>query len=140
MPNGAHSPMPLPGQAVAAVPDDLARLFKEARKSASQGADTAAVLVCRKMLMNIAVANGATENESFVAYVSYLADNGYVPPNGRAWVDYIRRRGNEATHEIELMGPDDSTALIGFTEMLLRFIYEFPSMVPAMRDAPTPTE
>jgi hypothetical protein len=132
--------MPLPGQAVAAVPDDLARLFKEARKSASQGADTAAVLVCRKMLMNIAVANGATENESFVAYVSYLADNGYVPPNGRAWVDYIRRRGNEATHEIELMGPDDSTALIGFTEMLLRFIYEFPSMVPAMRDAPTPTE
>ena len=60
----------------------------------------------------------------------YLADNGYVPPNGRGWVDHIRKKGNEATHEIALMQQGDAEELISFVEMLLKFIYEFPARVP----------
>jgi len=63
-------------------------------------------------------------------YVNYLSEIGYVPPNGKHWVDHIRKKGNEATHEIALMDENDAKELITFTEMLLKFIYEFPTTVP----------
>jgi hypothetical protein len=59
-----------------------------------------------------------------------LGDNGFIPPNGKGWVDFIRQRGNEANHEIALMSEKDSFPLVLFTEMLLRFIYEMPWMLP----------
>jgi len=42
--------------------------------------------------MHIAVDTGAKEGESFKQYVDYLDNNHYVPPDGKAWVDYIRTR------------------------------------------------
>jgi len=62
--------------------------------------------------------------------------NGFVPPRGKPWVDYIRTRGNEANHETQIMAAEDSRTLIAFVEMLLRFIYEFPSLVPALPPSP----
>lgn len=141
--SGKRFPASAPGSPVENVPEDLSQLYNEARSSAGAGAHTAAVLACRKMLMNIAVEEGAEEGKAFVEYVEYLADNNYVPPNGRVWVDYIRKRGNEANHQIRLMAEQDAIALITFIEMLLRFIYEFPKMVPTEEAAaesagPTP--
>lgn len=118
------------GSPVSHVPEALSSLYEEGRRCTSARSYTGAVLICRKMLMNIAVQEGAKEGDSFFSYVTYLADKGYVPPNGRHWVDHIRKRGNEATHEIVLMGENDAKELLGFVEMLLRFIYEFPNMIP----------
>ncbi len=59
-----------------------------------------------------------------------MAAKGYVPPNGRGWVDHIRKKGNEANHEIRLMTKIDAEELVSFAEMLLKFIYEFPERVP----------
>lgn len=118
------------GNTVAHVPPELNSLYEEARRCTSQGCYTAAVLLCRKALMNIAVAQGAAENLRFIEYVNYLSENGYTPPNGRQWVDHIRRKGNEATHEIALMVENDAKDLICFLEMLLKFIYEFPASIP----------
>lgn len=84
--------------------------------------------------MNIAVAQGAEEGKSFISYVDYLASQGYVPPNGRGWVDHIRKKGNEANHEIVLMKKEDAEELILFTEMLLKFIYEFPMKIPSSNE------
>lgn len=55
-----------------------------------------------------------------------MALKGYVPPNGKEWVDHIREKGNEATHEIQMMTREDAQDLITFLEMLLKFMYEFP--------------
>lgn len=129
-PSGKRFPGTAPGDPVDHVPDEVYRLYNEARYSAAVGAYTGAVLICRKMLMHIAVNGGAEEGKNFIYYVEYLAEKGYVPPNGKAWVDYIRRRGNEANHEIVLMTEEDAVSLIRFVEMLLRFIYEFPKLVP----------
>ena len=85
--------------------------------------------------MHIAVAQKAAVGKNFVEYVEYLADQGYVPPNGRGWVDHIRTRGNEANHEIQLMAKSDAEELISFAEMLLKFIYEFPQRVPKPKGA-----
>ena len=87
-------------------------------------------MICRKILMNIAVDKGAKSGKGFYDYVEYLDQKNFIPPDGKEWVDYIRKRGNEANHEIQLMEAEDAQALIYFVEMLLRFIYQFPNMVP----------
>lgn len=134
-PNWAHQvPGPLYGRNVAHVPKDLDTLFTEARDSLANAGYTAGVLVCRKMLMNIAVSQGAEQGLKFIDYVNYLSEKGYVPPNGKHWVDHIRRKGNEANHEIVLMTQKDAAELLTFVEMLLRFIYEFPNLVPKPDD------
>ncbi len=102
-PDGDHYPGALPGSAVTNVPADLASLFGEARAATAAGAYTSPVVTCRKVLMHIAVAKGAKTNQSFFDYINYLGDKGYIPPDGRVWVDYIRQRSNEANHEIVLM-------------------------------------
>lgn len=119
-----------PGNEVQSLPEDIAALYLEARNSTAVSAYTSAVLTCRKLLMNIAVSQGAPEGKRFVEYVQYLADNGFVPPHGKGWVDHIRKKGNEATHEIVVMKLQDAEDLISFSEMLLKFIYEFPNKIP----------
>jgi hypothetical protein len=118
------------GNAVGHLPADVRNLYGEARNCMAVNSYTASVLTCRKILMNVAVAQGAAEGESFVAYVEYLATKGYVPPQGRGWVDYIRKKGNEANHEIAVMARGDAEMLISFLEMLLKFVYEFPAKIP----------
>lgn len=123
-----------PGNDVEHLPEEIAKLYKEARRCVSVNSHTAAVLACRKLLMNIAVSQGAEEGKPFIHYVNHLSEAGYVPPNGRGWVDHIRNKGNEANHEIHLMRKEDAEELIAFAEMLLKFIYEFPAKVPGAGD------
>jgi len=127
----AQIPGVAPGADVAHLPNELEAIYNEARRCVSINAYTSAVLSCRKLLMHIAVQQGAEPGKTFIHYVEHLANNGYVPPNGKAWVDHIRKKGNEATHEIVLMSPGDANELISFAEMLMKFIYEFPARVPA---------
>jgi hypothetical protein len=74
---------------VTGLPPELGALYDEARRSAAAGAPTAAVLVCRKILMHIGFQEKAEENKTFLYYVEYLSEHGFVPPNGKSWVDYI---------------------------------------------------
>lgn len=127
---GLQMPDVAPGNEVKHLPDSVSELYKEARNCVSVSAYTASVLASRKLLMNIAVSQGADEGKSFFHYVEYLSNNGFVPPNGRGWVDHIRKRGNEATHEIVVMKKENAEELVSFVEMLLKFIYEFPAQVP----------
>ena len=130
-----RTPQNAPGDAVQNVPSELHSLYDEARASFAANAYTGAVMICRKILMHIAVNKGSKPNLRFIQYVEYLAEKNFLTPGGRDWVDYIRRRGNEANHEIELMTDEDAKTLISFVEMLLRFIYQFPEMVPPASDA-----
>ena len=136
LPNGTQLPGEAVGHDVQHVPDDVQALYREARRSATEGCHTGAVLLCRKILMNLAVGLAAKPDLRFIEYVEYLSDQGYVPPRGKHWVDHIRKKGNEATHEISLMTAADSKELLLFIEMLLRFIYEFPALVPPAAPLP----
>ncbi len=125
-----QKPSPAFGNAVQHVPDTLNVVYEEARRCTAENCHTAAVLLCRKILMHIAVEKSAKVGLNFLEYVNFLSDKGYIPPDGKHWVDHIRRKGNEATHEIVLMSDADARDLIRFVEMLLRFVYEFPKLVP----------
>jgi hypothetical protein len=129
-PDGEQHPGEVFGNKVSDIEDQsVADLYEEARRCTSSNAHTAAVLACRKLLMHIAVAKGAKAGENFVYYVEYLADKNYIPPDARDWVDHIRKKGNEANHEIVIMKADDAKDLLAFIEMLLRIIYEFPATI-----------
>lgn len=130
-----QAPAPAPGESVAHVPDDVDKLYREARKASGAGAHTAAVLALRKLLMHVAVDLGAPPGKSFFSYVEYLAESTYIPANARGWVDHVRVRGNEANHEIVVMGSDDAEGMITLAGMLLKIAYEFPRRVPGM-DSP----
>lgn len=119
------------GEEVAHLPSvEIQTLYGEARDCMSVSAYTAAVLTARKVLMHVAVDQGASENQSFIKYVEYLMEKNLIPANARGWVDHIRAKANEANHEIVLMTQDEAEGLIEFTAMLLRNVYELPARVP----------
>lgn len=119
-------PGPKIGEVIKFLPQEVEELYEESRSCISVNAYTSSVLACRKLLMNVAVTKGADEGESFFKYVNYLKDNHYIPPGSEEWVDHIRKKGNEATHEIPSISKEDAIELLDFTEMLLRFVYEMP--------------
>ena len=127
------------GEPVSGISDkEVESMYLEARRCSSVAAYTACVMACRKILMNVTVHQQAPEKQTFIEYVNFLDAKGYIPPNGRQWVDEIRKRGNTATHEIKLMTPDDALLVLDFTTMLLRFVYEVPSKL-AKRTLNQPT-
>jgi Domain of unknown function (DUF4145) len=114
------------GEDIEFLPSDIEQLYDEARRCMSVNAFTSSVLSCRKLLMNVSVSKGAKAGEKFAFYVTYLEENHFVPPGSKPWVDHIRKKGNEATHEIPSISKEDAEELLEFTAMLLRFIYELP--------------
>jgi Domain of unknown function (DUF4145) len=124
---GAVIPGPLVGKSVEHVPEDVYPLYEEARLCLSHGASNACVLICRKILMHVGVEKGAGAGKSFAAYVNHLAD-GFLPPNAKDWVDHIRKAGNQATHELPDVSPEEAMKTLRFVEQLLRNVYELPAL------------
>ena len=120
----------MPGDEVNSVPDEIDSIYQEARACTGVGAFTSAVLACRKLLMHIAIDKGSPQEKRFATYVEYLSDRNYITPDGKGWVEYIRKMSTEADRDMVKIGQKDALDLISFIEMLLRLIYEFPSRLP----------
>jgi hypothetical protein len=106
---------------------EVEALYEEARNCMKVNAYTAASMCCRKLLMNIAVSEGAKEGKTFAGYVDYLANEGYLGAKAKVWIDHIRDKGNDANHEIRMMEREDAERLIKFCEMMLKTMYEYPA-------------
>ncbi|WP_191305245.1 DUF4145 domain-containing protein [Lentzea cavernae] len=124
------------GEAVEGLPTDVAAAYTEARRSASVAAYTSSELMCRKILMHVAVDKGAEAEKSFANYISYLQDEGYITPPMHPWTDLIRQHGNIATHEIPATDRERALGTLTFTTQLLRMIYEMPYKVQQFLPAP----
>jgi hypothetical protein len=125
------------GDSVSDLPADLQTLYEESRRATGASSYTAAVLCCRKILMHVAVSKGAKPGARFIEYVEYLVEKNFIPPDARSWVDHIRSKSNEANHEIAIMARADAEELLAFTEMLLKFVFEFPAAI-LKKKAPRP--
>jgi hypothetical protein len=60
------------GPSVEGLPADIQDAYEEARQCMAVQAFTAAELICRKILMHVAVEKGAKAGESFTAYLTHL--------------------------------------------------------------------
>ncbi|WFO98103.1 DUF4145 domain-containing protein [Bacillus subtilis] len=108
------------------LPVEIDNAYNEIRNCMSNQSYTAVVLLARKLLMNIAVDSGAKEGKKFIEYIDYLEEEGFIPKNGREWVDVIRQAGNIATHKIPSVDSKTAHDVLSFLEFLLRIKYEMP--------------
>jgi hypothetical protein len=114
--------------------DDLAA-WSEALGCLSVGANTAAVMMCRKLLFHIAVAHGLPEKDgtnrapTFKQALNHLEAGGVITKLMRPWVDKIKDVGNEANHEIPSTTAAQAMDVALFTRQLIRLAYELPAMV-----------
>lgn len=123
--NGKQYPGSKPGNPVEFLPsEEVEELFNEAKLCYTVAAYTAVVMCCRKLLMNIAVNKNAEPGKSFISYVEYLDEKGFIPPAGKDWVNKIKDLGNEANHQIRSKIKADADLILGFTELLLKIVYE----------------
>lgn len=119
-----------PGPAIVGLPENVSDAYREARASLGADAPTGCELVCRKIIMYVAVQKGAPakdENDRslpFAAYLQHLKDEGWVTPPMHGWVDLIREHGNEAAHELDPPSRKRAESTLMFTAELLRLVYE----------------
>lgn len=114
------------------LPEEVRRAWREARSPHAVAAYTAAEIMCRNLLMHLAVdVARSTAGKKFVEYVDDLEKPGFVTPSAKPVVDKGRDRGNTASHELPASTETDSFTTIRITEHLLRTIYELPRLVPS---------
>lgn len=112
------------GPNIDGLPKEVLEAYTEARACMSVNAFVACELICRNILMYVAVEKGAKKGDKFENYINYLAEQGYVTPPMKKWVDLIRQHGNKSAHELETPDKSRAESTMMFTAELLRLIYE----------------
>ena len=117
-------PLPLPAPRVEDLPSEVGQAYDEARKTFAVQAHTGCELLCRKILMNVAVDKGADEGKKFAYYVNYLKDGGHITASMKGMADIVRENGNQATHEIKQPDKARVEMTLEFTANVLWSVYE----------------
>lgn len=139
---GKTSPSALPLRVPKGVDGAELILWKEIRECLGVGATTAAVMLCRKLLLHVAVSQGLDETDAkgrgpnFQEAVNYLQAEGVITKKMRTWVDRIRDVGNEANHVIKPVHVSQALDVAEFTEQLLRLTYEMDYLIQEHGSAP----
>ncbi len=116
------------GPSIQGLPSDVDSAYKEAQSCMRANAFVAAELLCRKILMHVAVDKGAKEGDSFAAYLSHLESKGFITPPMKGWVELIRKHGNDSTHKLAPPVQTRAESTVMFTAELLRLVYEMEFM------------
>lgn len=130
------SPSALPLRTPEKLPPGDAAVWEEVRLCLGAGANLAAVMLCRKLLLHIAVANGlAPENDKgrspgFAECVEHLQRRGVITAQMRDWVEPIKDVGNTANHSIVTVTATEAEQVATFTLQLLVLAYELRMTPP----------
>ncbi len=126
------------GRTVKNLPGEVAQAWQEAGVAHSAGAYTAAEMMCRKILMHLAVGRAnAKPDDKFTSYIDALDKAGFITAGLKPVIDQVRSRGNEANHKLPASSEQDSLVTLTITGHLLEAIYELPGMVPASPSTPS---
>lgn len=101
----------------------IVELYNEACTALSQRSSSCAVLMFRKLLMHVAVEQGAAADLSFAKHVEFLKDNHVVGKPQHPLLDRIRKSGNDENHKIQRASPDEARDLLDLTSLLIRSVY-----------------
>jgi hypothetical protein len=121
-------PKPLRGETINSDGKDKAldlivKLYGEARKALSQDCPSCAVLMFRKLLMHIAVQQGAKPRLRFVDYVDHLKSESVIGKPLFPLLDRIKDAGNEENHEIKRATTEEAEDLLNAVTHLIKSIY-----------------
>lgn len=118
----------LPFEDVRYLPQNIEKLYNECRRCFLNECYHSVIMVSRSLLMYVAVDKGDAAGKSFAAYIDYLAVNGYIGTQNKAWVDKIRTIGNKYVHELDGATEEDAQRVIVFIKQLLGNLYEMPQL------------
>lgn len=121
-------PGPLPGEHFEAKGKGehvelIVTLFNEARFALRDGAASCATLMFRKLLMHIAVEQGAKAGLKFVQYVEHLKDEGVVGKPQHGLLTRIKDAGNDENHDVRRASIDEARDLLDLASLLIRSVY-----------------
>lgn len=131
------APTSLPLRTPRHLPPEDQAVWEEVRQCLGSGAHMAAVMLCRKLLLHLAVAKGLPpENNKghspgFEECVKHLQSTGTITQPMLEWVKPIKDIGNTANHKIRAVTLEEATDVANFTHQLLVLAYE-------MRRTPVP--
>lgn len=137
---GAIHPNSKPLRTPRGLPPTDAAIWEEVRACLGAQAHAAAVMLCRKLLLHVAVANGLEpKNEkdrapSFLQAVDHLQAEEVITKKMRPWVDRIKDVGNEGAHELKPVTRETALDVARFTEQLLVLAYELTALMEAPPD------
>jgi hypothetical protein len=114
---------------IANLPTDVAHAWKEAQLAHAVAAYTAAEMMCRKILMHLAVdvADGKPGG-TFMSFIEALDEAGYIGTGLKPAIAKVKNRGNTANHELPASTQQESLSTLRITEHLLRSVYEIPDL------------
>lgn len=119
-------PKSAPGGQLEHLPGDIETAYGEARRCMSVGSYTGCIMVCRKILMHIAVEHGGRAGRHFAEYVDYLDENRLLPLGGKSWAEKIKDAGNQVNHELPAGTEEDALLLLLLLEQILKTLHEIP--------------
>lgn len=122
--NGIFQPAAPFGPEIEGLPDEIKDIYTEARNCFVVNAFNASELICRKILMHVAVEKKAKKGLKFIEYIDFLIETDYITSEMKDWVQLIRKHGNKATHEIEKANEKRAKSTLLFTAEFLRIVYE----------------
>ena len=130
--NNARSIIPAPNanQKVKNLPENVKQAYDEACICLSCNALTATMMMCRKLLKCVAIDVDEEANKgrrTWMHYVAFFHDNGYLSPIAYKRLNIVRIVGNEANHDLKPISRQEAEALLSLITTLLVSIYEFPS-------------
>lgn len=128
-------PLPARDNNLHNIPLEINKVYQEALNAYSAEAFTGTTLLCRKLLMHIAVNLGAKEGENFAYYVKFFDEQHYISPRSHDWVDEIRKIGNKANHELDVNTKEEAEKDLIFCEMILKSNYEYPNEISNEKDS-----
>lgn len=110
------------GANVPNLTDEVADLYRQARKCMSDRCWTAAAMCCRKLILNVAHQCGAKPQDlgRFVDAVKFLQTSGHVPPAWHKLADEVRQRGNEANHVLPNTTQEAAERVMRITAFILQ--------------------
>ena len=73
--------------------------YTDAAKCLSNNLYTPTAMVCRKILMLVAIDRYAPTDKSYEEYVNYLEEKRYITDQMKSWINLIRKHGNDANHK-----------------------------------------
>ncbi len=127
--SGVVWPVAPAGGSVANLPEDVAQAWREARTAHAVAAYTSSEIMCRKILMHVAVDVAQSQpGATFLQYIDALDKAGYFGPKLRPAIDKVRQRGNAANHDLPASTETESLVTLRITEHLLRGVYEIPAL------------
>ena len=118
----------LPFDDVHYLPQNIEKLYTECRRCYANKCYHSVIMVARTLLMHVAVDKGDIAGRTFVQYITYFSDNGFIGSKNEEWVDKIRTIGNKYVHQLDEATTEDAEKVILFIKQLLGNLYEMPAL------------